>query len=81
MGWYYTHVSATGRPPLRSPLLKELEWRGLISDVTHPEELDTHLLEGERAVYVGFDPTADSLHIGSLLPLLALRRVQDLGRR
>jgi tyrosyl-tRNA synthetase len=81
MGCYYTHVSATGRPPLRSPLLKELGWRGLISDVTRPEELDAHLLEGERAVYVGFDPTADSLHIGSLLPLLALRRVQDLGHR
>jgi tyrosyl-tRNA synthetase len=81
MDCYYTHVSATSRSPLRSPLLKELEWRGLITDVTLPEELDAHLLEGERAVYVGFDPTADSLHIGSLLPLLALRRVQDTGHR
>ena len=55
--------------------------RGLIADATRPEELDAHLAAAPRTLYVGFDPTADSLHIGSLLPLLALRRAQLSGHR
>ena len=55
--------------------------RGLIADVTTPAELDAHLAEAPRTVYVGFDPTADSLHVGSLVPLLALRRCQLAGHR
>ena len=68
---------------MRSPLLCDLEARGLIADIANGEELDRHLSEtgAPRTVYVGFDPTADSLHIGSLLPLLALRRVQLAGHR
>jgi len=62
-------------------LWKDLKWRGLITDCTKPHELHRHLLEGTRSVYVGFDPTADSLHVGSLLPLLALRRFQRAGHR
>ena len=62
-------------------LWKDLKWRGLIADCTKPHELHQHLLEGFRSVYVGFDPTADSLHVGSLLPLLALRRFQRAGHR
>lgn len=62
-------------------LWEELEWRGLIADSTKAAELQAHLRTGERTAYVGFDPTADSLHIGSLLPLLALRRVQEAGHR
>ena len=65
----------------RSPLLRDLEWRGLLADVTSLPGLDAHLSGGRRFVYCGFDPTADSLHIGSLLPLLALRRVQLGGHR
>ncbi len=65
----------------QSPLLREFEWRGLISDVTSPPELDAHLIDAPRRIYCGFDPTADSLHVGSLLPLLALRRVQLAGHR
>lgn len=45
------------------------------------EELSEHLAEGCRTVYCGFDPTADSLHIGSLVPLLALKRIQLAGHR
>lgn len=61
-------------------ILEELEWRGLISDCTDKTEL------GKRSaapltLYCGFDPTADSLHVGSLVPLLALRRFQLLGHR
>ena len=62
-------------------LLDDLTWRELVADRTKPEELHRHLLRAPRAAYVGFDPTADSLHIGSLLPLLALRRVQRAGHR
>ncbi len=62
-------------------LWKDLKWRGLIADSTKPHALHRHLLEEPRAAYVGFDPTADSLHVGSLLPLLALRRFQRAGHR
>jgi tyrosyl-tRNA synthetase len=68
-------------PAMRSELLRDLQGRELIADVTTPDELDAHLSSGRRTAYVGFDPTADSLHIGSLLPLLALRRVQLAGHR
>jgi tyrosyl-tRNA synthetase len=66
---------------MRSALLRDLSERELIADITTADELDAHLLDGSRTVYVGFDPTADSLHVGSLLPLLALRRAQVTGHR
>lgn len=59
-------------------LYEDLSWRGLISQTTHPELAE--LLEKEKfTVYAGFDPTADSLHIGSLVPLLCLARFQRAG--
>ena len=66
---------------MRSNVLRDFEQRELIADITTPEELDAHLTSGRRTAYVGFDPTADSLHVGSLLPLLALRRFQRAGHR
>jgi tyrosyl-tRNA synthetase len=66
---------------VQSTLLRDFERRGLIADVTAGDELDAHLSGGSRTAYVGFDPTADSLHVGSLLPLLALRRLQLAGHR
>ena len=66
---------------VQSSLLIDFERRGLIVDITAPAELDAHLAGGARTAYVGFDPTADSLHVGSLLPLLALRRLQLAGHR
>jgi len=66
---------------VKSSLLTDFDRRGLIVDITAAEEIDAHLAGGPRTAYVGFDPTADSLHIGSLLPLLALRRVQLAGHR
>ncbi len=66
---------------MESALLKDFTARGLVADVTHRDELDRHLASGARSVYCGFDPTADSLHVGSLLPLLALRRFQLHGHR
>jgi tyrosyl-tRNA synthetase len=64
---------------MTSSLLQDFEARGLVADVS--EGLGKHLSDGSRTMYVGFDPTADSLHIGSLLPLLALRRAQLAGHR
>ena len=66
---------------MATSILKDFEQRGLIADVTAPAEFGAHLAEACRTVYVGFDPTADSLHIGSLVPLLALRRMQVAGHR
>jgi len=57
----------------------ELEWRGLIADCTDPVELKNRLSAGPMTLYCGFDPTADSLHVGSLVPLLTLRRFQVFG--
>lgn len=54
--------------------------RDLIAQVTGGADLDTHLVQS-RSLYCGFDPTADSLHIGSLVPILALRRLQLAGHR
>jgi len=61
--------------------LKDLDRRGLIFDSTDREALSKRLDESPITLYCGFDPTADSLHVGSLLPLLLLRRFQDAGHR
>src|SRR5258706_363768 len=60
-------------------IFEELEWRGLLADCTEPTDLQKRLAAGPIALYAGFDPTADSLHVGSLVPLLALRRFQLAG--
>ena len=60
-------------------LLEELHWRGLVSQASDPDALAAHLESGRCTLYCGFDPTADSLHIGSLVPLLTLRRFQLAG--
>jgi tyrosyl-tRNA synthetase len=62
-------------------LIVELQARGLIAQMTGDGELAEHLSSGCRTLYCGFDPTADSLHIGSLVPLLALRRFQEAGHK
>jgi len=66
---------------MATPVLRDFEQRELVADVTAPAEFAAHLAAATRTMYVGFDPTADSLHIGSLLPLLALRRIQLAGHR
>ena len=60
-------------------IIEDLKWRGLIADCTDLEELRKRLASGPTTLYAGFDPTADSLHIGNLIPLLALRRFQLAG--
>ena len=60
-------------------ILDELTWRGLINDCTDSEALTERLGKGPIVLYCGFDPTSDSLHVGNLVPLIALRRFQDQG--
>src|SRR3954468_20165310 len=60
-------------------LLDDLRWRNLVHQTTDDAGLSAWLAEKPRGVYAGFDPTADSLHIGHLLPLLMLRRFQLAG--
>jgi tyrosyl-tRNA synthetase len=60
-------------------LLADLEARGLVHDTTDRDALRARLVEGPVTVYAGFDPTADSLHIGNLVGVIALRRFADAG--
>ncbi|GAA1873631.1 tyrosine--tRNA ligase [Myceligenerans crystallogenes] len=60
-------------------VLDELHWRGLVAQTTDEAALRTALSEGPVAYYVGFDPTAPSLHIGNLVQILTARRLQDAG--
>jgi len=62
-------------------LLDDLRWRSLVHQTTDDAGLSKWLEEKPRVVYAGFDPTADSLHVGSLLPLLLLRRFQRAGHK
>lgn len=57
----------------------ELRWRGMIHDVM--PETEEHLMETTRSAYVGFDPTADSLHIGNLVPIMILSFLQRSGHK
>ena len=59
--------------------VEELQWRGMIHDVMPGAE--EHLMEGMRSAYVGFDPTADSLHIGNLVPIMLLAHYQRCGHK
>ncbi len=60
-------------------IYEDLQWRGLVADCTDVTALTQRLQAGPITLYCGFDPTADSLHAGHLVPLLALRRFQNAG--
>ena len=62
-------------------LLREIDFRQLAAQISHPDLLDPHLSTESRTLYCGFDPTAPSLHLGNLVPLLLLRRFQLAGHR
>ncbi|TXH14144.1 MAG: tyrosine--tRNA ligase [Gammaproteobacteria bacterium] len=70
-------------PELPPPgdLLADLRWRGLIAQTTDGDALAAALASGPVTLYCGFDPTAPSLHVGNLVPLLTLRRFQLAGHR
>ncbi len=62
-------------------IIKDLQNRGLITQLAGGDEVSEHLGEAGRTVYCGFDPTAESLHVGSMVPLLALKRFQMAGHK
>lgn len=62
-------------------VLADLEWRGLIAQTTDRDALAKGLAGGPLTLYCGFDPTGESLHVGNLVPLFALRRFQLAGHR
>ncbi|MGG1575553.1 tyrosine--tRNA ligase [Fictibacillus sp. NRS-1165] len=62
-------------------ILQDLEFRGLINQVTDREGLEEKLQSGKTSFYCGFDPTADSLHVGHLLVILTMRRLQQAGHQ
>ena len=64
-----------------SALLQDLQARGLIAQITDAAALDELLCSKSVTLYCGFDPTADSLHIGSLVPILVLKRFQLAGHK
>lgn len=61
------------------PLMDDLQWRGLIQDSTGPDELRAQFAAGPVTFYVGFDPTAPSLHVGNLMQITTARRLQLAG--
>ena len=62
-------------------LLDEFKWRGFFEQCTDEEGLGKLLAEETVTGYIGFDPTADSLHVGSLLPIMGLVHIQRHGHR
>jgi tyrosyl-tRNA synthetase len=66
---------------LPAPLLQDLHDRGLIAQLTDAQALDQQLSKETVAPYCGFDPKADSLHLGHLVPVLILKRFQDAGHK
>jgi tyrosyl-tRNA synthetase len=77
-----TRISTPGTPSAVDPrLIDDLTARGLVHDSTARDDLARRLAAGPITVYVGFDPTATSLHAGNLLALLMLKRFQDAGHR
>ncbi len=68
-------------PAFKSDFLRTLQARGYIHQITHPDELDGALSAGVVPGYIGFDATAPSLHVGSLIQIMMLRRLQQAGHK
>ncbi|WP_397539632.1 tyrosine--tRNA ligase [Rummeliibacillus pycnus] len=66
---------------MTNALLEDLQWRGLLYQQTDAEGMEKLLNEEKVSLYVGVDPTADSMHIGHIVPMLTLRRFQQAGHR
>ena len=67
--------------PFKSEFLQTMQARGFIHQITHPAELDAACVAGPIAAYIGFDATAPSLHVGSLIQIMMLRRFQQSGQK
>jgi len=75
------HVSTTTQTTASNALLADLQWRGLLATSTDLDQLSERLDAGPIRSYCGFDPTAPSLHVGNLVPLLLLARFQSYGHQ
>ena len=71
----------TDQTEFKSDFLQTLQARGYIHQITHPDELDEAAASGVVTGYIGFDATAPSLHVGSLIQIMMLRRLQQAGHR
>lgn len=69
------------QPAFQSDFLQTLQARGYVHQITHPAELDAAAKAGVVSGYIGFDATAPSLHVGSLIQIMMLRRLQQAGHR
>jgi tyrosyl-tRNA synthetase len=67
--------------PFKSELLQTMQARGYIHQISHPAELDAAAQGGRVSGYIGFDATAPSLHVGSLIQIMMLRRLQQAGHK
>jgi tyrosyl-tRNA synthetase len=74
-------IPAMTEPAFKSEFLKTMQARGYIHQVTHPAELDEAAAGGTITAYIGFDATAPSLHVGHLIQIMMLRRLQQAGHR
>ncbi len=74
-------IHQMSEPAFKSPFLKTMQARGYIHQITHPAELDAAALAGPISAYIGFDATASSLHVGHLIQVMMLRRLQQSGHR
>jgi tyrosyl-tRNA synthetase len=68
-------------PAFKSEFLRTMQGRGYIHQITHPVELDEAAARGPIAAYIGFDATASSLHVGHLIQIMMLRRLQQAGHK
>ena len=78
-GWTRTSAPERFTVTVDPTLLDDLEWRGLVAHSTDLDALREALTEGSVRFYVGFDPTAPSLHLGNLVQILTAKRLQDAG--
>ena len=62
-------------------IYEELKARGLLAQVTNEEEISKMVNEGKAVFYIGFDPTADSLHVGHFMALCLMKRLQEAGNK
>lgn len=67
--------------PFKSEFLRTMQERGYIHQITHPVELDEAAGKGAITAYIGFDATAASLHVGHMIQIMMLRRLQQAGHK
>ena len=74
-------AGGVGDAELKSEFLQRMQWRGFLAQATDLEGVDSKLAEGTVVAYLGFDATAPSLHVGSLLQIMLLRHFQQCGHK